>query len=254
MNKKIIYKFTVKTEREVDEDSTVEKKNEETGEVEKITTTKKVKKEIPHEIIIHEPSRRQVEDADMEFSVEMSKCIKRGILTKAMLAKKYSDSGGLLSEEDSQSLVRLYRELAEVQNNLARLTSKKNKSDEEKAREEKLTDNFAAIRKEIVDLETSYQSVFNHTADTKAQNKTILWYMLNLSYIKSGEDDEQPLFSGETAEEKEDAYYQLDESDDEVYDLAKEKLMTFISFWYFSQNASEQDFQDLEKDIDSGTL
>ena len=254
MNKKIIYKFTVKAEREVDEDSTVEKKNEETGEVEKITTTKKVKKEIPHEIIIHEPSRRQVEDADMEFSVEMSKCIKRGILTKAMLAKKYSDSGGLLSEEDSQSLVRLYRELAEVQNNLARLTSKKNKSDEEKAREEKLTDNFTAVRKEIVDLETSYQSVFNHTADTKAQNKTILWYMLNLSYIKSGEDDEQPLFAGETAEEKEDAYYQLDESDDEVYDLAKEKLMTFISFWYFSQNASEQDFQDLEKDIDSGAL
>lgn len=254
MNKKIIYKFTVKTEREVDEESTVEKKNEETGEVEKVTTTKKVKKEIPHEVIIREPSRRQVEDADMEFSVEMSKCIKRGILTKAMLAKKYSDSGGLLSEEDSQSLVRLYRELAEVQNNLARLTSKKNKSDEEKAREKKLTDNFATIRKEIVELETSYQSVFNHTADTKAQNKTILWYMLNLSYIKSGDEDEQPLFVGETAEEKEDSYYQLDESDDEVYDLAKEKLMTFISFWYFSQNATDQDFQDLEKDIDSGTL
>ena len=134
MSKKIIYKFTVKTEREVDEESTVEKKNEETGEVEKVTTTKKVKKEIPHEVIIREPSRRQVEDADMEFSVEMSKCIKRGILTKAMLAKKYSDSGGLLSEEDSQSLVRLYRELAEVQNNLARLTSKKNKSDEKARR------------------------------------------------------------------------------------------------------------------------
>ena len=254
MNKKNIYKFTDKVEREVDEESTVEIKNEEIGEVEKVTTTKKVKKEIPHEIIIQEPSRRQVEDADMEFSVEMSKCIKRGILTKAMLAKKYSDSGGLLSEEDSQSLVRLYRELAETQNHLARLNSKKNKSDEEKKREENLTDKFAATRKEIVDLETSYQSVFNHTADTKAQNKTILWYMLNLSHIKEGDEDQKPLFPGDTPEEKEDSYYQLDESDDEVYDLAKDKLMTFISFWYFSQNASDEDFQDLEKDIDSGTL
>ena len=84
MNKKNIYKFTVKVEREVDEESTIEKKNEETGEVEKVITVKKVKKEIPSEIVIREPSRRQVEDADMEFSVEMSKCIKRGILTKAL--------------------------------------------------------------------------------------------------------------------------------------------------------------------------
>ena len=254
MNKKVIYQFVVKTEQEVDEESTVEKKNEETGEVEKVTTTKKVKKEAPHDILIYEPSRRQVEDADMEFSVEMSKCIKKGILTKAMLAKKYSDSGGLLSEDDSQSLVRLYRELAETQNHLARLNTKKNKNDQEQKKEKDLTDKFTNLRKEIVDLETSYQNVFNHTADTKAQNKTILWYMLNLSFVKSGDEDPKPLFAGETSEEKEDSYYALDESDDELYDLAKEKLMTFVSFWYFSQNASEQDFKDLEKDLDEGTL
>ena len=33
--------------------------------------------------------------------------------------------------------------------------------------------------------------------------------------------------------------------------LIREKLMTFISFWYFSQNASEEDFSNLEKDLDS---
>ena len=98
MSKKVIYEFTVKKEEEVEEESTTNKKNKETGEMEKVTTTKTVKKEIPYNIVIYQPSRRQVEDADMEFSVEMSKCIKRGILTKAMLAKKYSDSGGLLSE------------------------------------------------------------------------------------------------------------------------------------------------------------
>lgn len=254
MNKKIIHQFVVKTEEEVDEESTVEKKDPKTGEVEKVTTTKKVKKEIPHDIIIYEPSRRQVEDADMEFSVEMSKCIKRGILTKAMLAKKYSDSGGLLSEDDSQSLVRLYRELAETQNQLARLNSKKNKNDQEKKKEDDLTDKFTNLRKEIVDLETSYQNVFNHTADTKAQNKTILWYMLNLAFVKTGDEDPRPLFAGSTPEEKEDSYYVLDESGDELYDLAKEKLMTLVSFWYFSQNATEQDFKDLENDIDSGNL
>jgi hypothetical protein len=254
MSKKTIYKFTVKKEEEVEEETTSEVENKETKEKEKVTKTKTVKKEVPYEIRIAQPSRRQVEDADMEFSIEMSKCIKKGILTKAMLAKKYSDSGGLLSEEDSSELIRSYRELAELQNDLGRLMSKKKKTEQETKKEAELTESFAVIRKRIVDLETTYQSVFNHTADTKAQNKTILWYMLNLSYVTGPDEKELPLFSGQTTEEKEEAYYLLDENEDEVFDLAREKLMTFISFWYFSQNASEADFESLEKDIDTGEV
>lgn len=251
MSKKTIYKFTVKKEEEVEEENTSEVKNKETGELEKVTKTKTVKKEVPYQIRIAQPSRRQIEDADMEFSIEMSKCIKRGILTKAMLAKKYSDSGGLLSEEDSSELVRSYRELAEIQSDLGRLMSKKKKTEKEKTKETELTDSFSSVRKRIVDLETSYQSVFNHTADTKAQNKTILWYMLNISYVSGPDEEEKPFFAGDSTEEKEESYYKLDEDEDEIFDLAREKLMTFISFWYFSQNASEEDFSNLEKDLDS---
>lgn len=254
MNKKIIYSFTVTTKREVEKKSTEEKKDEKSGEAKEVEKVEKAPEEIPHQVIIYEPSRRQVEDADMEFSVEMSKCIKRGILTKAMLAKKYSDSGGLLTEDDSNSLMRLYRELSETQESLTRLNNRKNKSDEEVNKQKDLTELFAELRRSIVDLETGYQSVFNHTADTKAQNKTILWYMLNLSYIKSGDDAETPLFEGENDEQKQDSYYIMDEKGDEVFDLAKEKLMTFISFWYFSQNPSEEDFKNLEKDLEEGNL
>lgn len=254
MSRKTIYQFTVKKEEEVEQESTVNKKNKETGETEKVTTTKMVKKEVPYEILIFNPSRRQIEDADMEFSVEMSKCIKKGILTKAMLAKKYSDSGGLLSEDDSQNLMRLYRELTEVQQSLAKIVGKKNKSKEEKSKEEELTEKFADIRKEIVDLETTYQNVFNHTADTKAQNKTILWYLLNLAHFKSENGEIQPMFPGETLEDKEDSYYEKDENGDEIFDLSKDKLMTFVSYWYFSQNASEEDFKNLEEELDAGTV
>ena len=254
MSKKTIYKFTVNKEEEVEEQEVSEVINKETKEKEKVTKTKTVKKPVQYTIRIANPSRRQVEDADMEFSIEMSKCIKKGILTKAMLAKKYSDSGGLLSEEDSTELMRLYRELTEVQSDLGRSMTKKNKNDKETKKEEELTESFAATRKRIVDLETSYQNVFNHTADTKAQNKTILWYMLNLSHVTGPDEEEAPLFAGKTIEEKEESYYELDENEDEVFDLAREKLMTFISFWYFSQNASEEDFSNLEKDIDSGEL
>ena len=254
MNKKIIYKFTVKKQEEVEEESTTNKKNKETGEMEKVTTTKKVKKDVPYDVIIYQPSRRQVEDADMEFSIEMSRCIKKGVLTKAMLAKKYSDSGGLLTEDDSNSLMRLYRELSETQESLGRLLSKKERNKNEQKKADDLTDKFTEIRKQIVDLETTYQTVFNHTADTKAQNKTILWYMLHLSYIQAEGKDPEPLFAGSTNEEKEDSYYEKDENGDEIFDLSKEKLMTFISYWYFSQNPSEEDFQKLEEELDEGSL
>ena len=147
MSRKTIYQFTVKKEEEVEQESTVNKKNKETGETEKVTTTKMVKKEVPYEILIFNPSRRQIEDADMEFSVEMSKCIKKGILTKAMLAKKYSDSGGLLSEDDSQNLMRLYRELTEVQQSLAKIVGKKNKSKEEKVKKKSLQKNLQILEK-----------------------------------------------------------------------------------------------------------
>jgi hypothetical protein len=254
MNKKIIYDFEVLLEEEIEETETKHVKNKETGDTEEVSTKKKVKREIPYGIVIYEPSRRQVEEADMEFSVEMSKCIKRGILTKAMLAKKYSDSGGLLTEDDSKKLVRSYAELGEIQKELSRLVSKKKKTAEENDKEAQLTEKFAEVRRGIVDLETAYQSVFNHTADTKAQNKTILWYIINLCNLKNAAGIESPLFPGEDQESKEDSYYKKDEEGDEIYDLAREKIMAFISFWYFSQNPSREDFEELEKDMESGAI
>lgn len=252
--KKVIYSFKVTVEREVEQSTTSKVKNKKTGEMEEITKTKKVKQPVSHDITIYQPSRRQVEDADMEFSIEMSKCIKKGILTKAMLAKKYSDSGGLLSEEDSQKLVRSYSELAEIQTNLSKLMSKKNKSKEDEELIESLTEEFSGVRRNIVDLETTYQAVFNHTADTKAQNKTILWYLVNLVFSKGPDGVDRPLFTGEDYDDKLDSYYEKDENGDPIYDLAKEKLMAFISFWYFSQNTTEEDFKKLEEDMDNGEV
>jgi hypothetical protein len=44
----------------------------------------------------------------------------------------------------------------------------------------------------------------------------------------------------------------MDETEDVVYTKAFRKLMTFVSFWYFSKNAKKEDFEKLESDIESG--
>ena len=100
MEFKELYAFTIDDEREVEKTHT--RKNKKTGEETKVT--KKVKEKVPVQFRIKRPSRRELEDGELEYSDEMSNCIKRGILTKAMLYKKYSDTGGVWSEEDAQDL------------------------------------------------------------------------------------------------------------------------------------------------------
>lgn len=254
---KEIYAFTASKEEEVEKEESKKRKNKDSGKMENVTVTTTVNEAVPHRVILWEPTRRQIEEADMEYSIEMSRCIKKGILTKAMLAKKYSDTGGLLSEEDATGLTRLYAKLADIQNRWMKLDIKKKKSSLEEKKSVELNEEMVETRKSIVELESTYQALFNHTADVKAQNRSILWYLVNLTYAKREEEEDSELasvFEGENYEEKEEAYYALEDGNDEFYNSIKGKLLSFISLWYFSSGAVTSDFEQLNQDIEEGNL
>jgi hypothetical protein len=81
--------------------------------------------------------------------------------------------------------------------------------------------------------------------------------MINLTKIKKDEDEDdfyEFLFKGDTQEEKEDSYYEMEESEDSFYESLRSKLLSFLSFWYFSANATEEDFKSLEKDLEEDKL
>ena len=252
---KEIYSFEVELEKEVEK--AVEKTiiDKDSGEEKKLSVNEKVIEKESVRVIIKEPNRRQIEEADMEYSIEMSQCVKRGILTKAMLAKKYSDSGGLLAEEDARLLTSKYADLSKLQTDFTRIATKSGgKSKEDETKETKIIGEIAELRREIVNMETAYASLFNHTADTKAQNRVILWYVLNLAYVARGEEDPEEFFPGETFEEKEQVYYDFDETDDELYNLIQGKLATFVSYWYFTAGVTKEDLVQLDKDIEEGNI
>jgi hypothetical protein len=252
---KEIYSFTIDIEREVEETVTKKQKSKSSNKMEEVSVEQTVKKEVPIKIILKEPNRREIEEADMEFSIEMSKCIKKGILTKAMLAKQYSDTGGILTEEDATFLTRRYAELGELQNKYARISAKTKKTKVDEGKQKDLMGEMSDIRRKIVDMETSYSNLFNHTADSKAQAKVILWYLVVLSYYQEDEEDNPtPFFKADEVEEKIEQYYDIDENGHDIFDICKDKLATFLSFWYFSTNASTEDFDSLNKDIDEGKL
>lgn len=250
-----VYSFTVDKVEKVKVTEVEERKNED-GTTEEVEVTKEVEEAVPYRVIIKQPNRREMEEAELEYSIEMSRCIKQGILTKAMLSKKYSDSGGLMAEEDASALTRLYMKFGEITNDLTRLTTKAKKTDKDEERIKKLSGQLGETRKEIVNMETNYASLFNHTADSRAQNKTVTWYLLNLSFLRrDNEESTEPIFKGETFQDKVDEYYRLEEEGSELYDIISSKLATYVSFWYYSAGAtSAEDFENLQKDIDEGNV
>jgi len=232
-------KYKDKEKRKVKEKQIVKEKRKET-------------KRLEHQFVITQPTRRQMEEADMEYSIEMSKCVKEGILTKAMLLNKYSDTGGLLSEADAKKLNTLYGELAELQTEFTSLNIKSPKPENEERRKQ-VSEEMAVLRRTIATVETNFSALLNHTADTRAQNKVIIWYLLSLSKIEV-DGELTSFFPGETFEDKKEVFYEMEENEDELLGIVYDKLTAFISFWYFSSSTTAEDFIELEKDLEAGTV
>ena len=278
---KEIYRFKVFQETEVEKEVDVEKdvevekevevektrKNKETGEDEKYKTKEKRKvkekqivkekrnevEKIEHTFVLKQPTRRQMEEADMEYSIEMSKCVKDGILTKAMLLNKYTDNGGIMSEEEAKELAKMYGELAELQTKFTNYKLKTSDPNKFSSEQKQVFEDIATLRRTIASIETNYSALLNHTADVRAQNKVILWYILSLTYTED-KGELIPFFEGTEVQDKKESFYAMEEEEDNLLEIIYDKLMAFVSFWYFSVNSSIEDFEALEKDINEGTL
>lgn len=264
----------VEVEKEIEVEKEVEvekrKKNKETGKMEKVlvTETRKVKEKVmdietrevvektPVRVTLKKPTRTQLEDGDMFYSIWLNKYIKMGLLTRAMLAKQHLDVGGSLTEEEKQRYAQLYVRLYEKQQAVQRfgLKSPQERSNDENERLAKAVEELGIIRKELTDFEAVQASMFDHTADIKARNKTITWYLLHLTQVTEGDSDDaeqRPLFSGETYDDKYESYMELDEVDDPVYLASIDKLSSLTTIWYMSGVSSQEDFDRLLEEIDA---
>lgn len=249
-----LYSFEVKTVKEVEKTTVVV--DEATKEETKIT--KKVKEETPVRIVIKRPTRRQVEKADVQYATKLSEYMRAGILTRAMVTKKYADTGGVLTEDEAKYLTSRYKKLADIQKDFVNLSVKIDVlTEEQKQKLGEVTEEINQIRKEIAEIESNYSFIFQHTADMKASNHVILFYSLVLTYIEDNKDDKPeltPFFKGSSFEDKLDDFYAKEESGDLFYLQVMQKLKYFMAFWYNGAIASKDDFVKLEKDIDSGQI
>lgn len=251
MEFKELYSFSLDREEEVEKETS--RKDKKTGDV--IKKIKKVKEKIPYTIRLKRPSRRELEEAELEYSVEMSNCVKKGILTRAMLYKKYSDTGGVYTDDEAQDYGKIYKDLLTLQNEYVRMDSVDEPTEKQKEKIEKIKDDLASSKKKLVEFESNMHSLFDHTADTKAQNKLLLWYSLMLTHIQ-GEEDEKPIpyFKGETFEEKTKDFYNKEDDSSEFYQEVVKKVTTILAFWFFNQASKPEEFNGLIEQMEKGEL
>ena len=244
---KLIYQFEVNrsVEKTVEEKSTDESGAE---------ITKKIKKTVdePVSVVVKRPTRRQEDEAEEVYAIEFSKFIRKGLVTKAMLANKYSDNGGLMSESDAKEYGRKLKELNDLRveytekSTLGKDSKKKTKDIEE------IGEKIISLTQEILKIENRYQSLFELSAESKADNKRLVWYLLNLSFIREG-SDLVPVYSGSDYEEKLNSYYEKEEASDSFYLQIRSKLLMVYSIWMHNPAMSTEQISDILKELNSGS-
>ena len=240
MNKKI-YEFIVKKEEEVDK---IESKMEDGKEI-KITS--KAKEIIQRNFFIKKPTRGLFEEAELFYAVKLSEGIKAGLLTRSLLSKRYSNDGGALSDKDKEKYADFYIKLFEKQNEFQKLSikDKNERTTEEQEIFKKLTAEIINLRTEIQDFEISQASLFDQTAENRARNKTILWWILHLSYMFDKDGKEVSIFGDGSYDERLSIYDGIEDNADEWLKTVVKKFAFYVSFWYMGRASTQEEFEKL---------
>jgi len=200
------------------------------------------------EFAIKRPTRVDKEEADLIYSEHYSKCINRGIVTKAMLANKYTDAGGSVSNEETKKYNDLFVQWFRTEEDLIDERSKKRK---DKKKIEDLENSIIDLKEGLIQFYSKQQKLFEHTAESKAEAHVVLWYILMLSRVRWGEDDElEDYFIGETFEEKLEYYDEQEEKGNDFFFKTVEKLTIYISLYYYNGIINAEDFKKFEKDLE----
>lgn len=249
MAKKWLYKFNIN--KEIETEKREKSTNEDGKEVEVV---EKVKEKRPVEFLIQKPTRKLFDAAELFYGVKMSEGIKAGLLTRNLLAKRYEDDGGAFSEAEKQRYSELYLAIYNKEEEYQRLQiNLDNKPQELKDRlAQDLLLELSDLRRELADIENAQSNIFDQTAENRAKNQTIMWWVLKLSHWKEFDHkDVEEFFGTGPYEEKLEKYDDYEDDEDEFLGEAIRKLAYFVSFWYMGRATDEEEFKAVEELYDS---
>jgi hypothetical protein len=202
---------------------------------------------------ILKPNRRLREDGELFFASEVSRFAKSGVLPKAAWNTILSNGGGSISENDREEYGKLLIEYRDKSFELQSILIKESgtRTPEEQSRFDQLTKDLDEIKRQVQSFEAGQINIFENTAEAKARNRTVLWWVTNLAY-KKDETGYVPIFEGKSFEEKLDQYDEIEQSQGNDYLLNVIRRCTYlITLWFLGSAEKPEDFAALDKDFTS---
>lgn len=246
---KRLFEFTVSKKEKVSR--TVKDVNKEGLEVDVI---KQVEEDTPYTFFIRKPNRKMLDEGELQYGVALAEAIRAGMITRPLLSKRYTQDGGILADFQSKALEDLTGDLRtnyEKQEKIESISLNKRSEEEVK--------NLETLKKEVKPLSEilrrynmAEESLFDDTAESRARNKAILWWITTLGYAEKkegGKTSEVPFFEGESYEEKLDRYDEIMDSEDLFLGQVTTEFSYNVSLWYYARPNSKEQFEDMLKRI-----
>lgn len=196
----------------------------------------------PVKVFLKQSSRREMDDADIFYSAEISRLQVQGIMTKAMILNAYIDAGGLDSKKEFEQLTEINDSLLKKRNEYTKLKAE-GKSDDVLL--EEIKDLYLALENHS----QKYESILARSAESIAERKLIEWKVLNFTFF----EDETPVFKGKTFKAKQDFFYEVFDDETDKYQVEKDafnKAFTFFTLIFRGTINTEEDFRNIEQMID----
>ena len=220
------------------------------------------------EIFLKRPTRKMFDECNLFYSVKVSEGVKAGLMTRAMINKRYQNDAGALSEEEQKHFNEKYGELLvkEKEFQVVQLNLQEDKEISDKARQEKLEELVAeieALKAELEQYQVKAEDLYEHTAESRAARLTNMWWLLFLTYIKfknkerGGIDDYMPMFAGKKFENRVEAYElveeRLAEEEDKYVNFEAEvieRASYLLAAWNGGNCKTFDDFERVESSLD----
>lgn len=195
---------------------------------------------------ILKPNRKLRQSGELEYAKQLAKFVKAGLLPKAAWGTILDNSGGTISESEAQSYTQAKNAFFELSLELNKLQQQESNEERNKKIEDLMLD-IEIVKNKIQSFELEQIYIFENTAEAKARNAAIEWWLCHLSFI----ENDNSFFEGNTLEEKLDWYDSLDPDKEEDFQKIKigQKFSYLITLWYLNKISSFEDFKsaDLSK-------
>lgn len=216
------------------------------------------------EVFVSKPSQADIEDGEYIYAKRFNRLLQDGFLSRAMMNKKFGDIGGIFSEKTSSDLSKSLLELFEARQRIEFYGSSKNLTPEQEEELKSANETYLILQKKITEHDSLLQNMFSNSADSKAEDYTLKWFVLYNSYMVSEIDEgdvkkkkEFKIFDKTTLEDKElqlrSFFEDIDSSDSEIIKLKKSLISKYftligrvLAIWY---NGLGDDQESIEKSL-----